>query len=62
MTIQNNKMYKILLLFLPIFALSNTLKVGKSEAYKTISQAVAAAKSGDSILVEKGIYFEKFNG
>ena len=58
MTIQNNKMYKILLLFLPIFALSNTLKVGKSEAYKTISQAVAAAKSGDSILVEKGIYFE----
>lgn len=53
-----NKMYKILLLFLPIFAFSSTLKVGKTEAYKTINQAVDAAKSGDSILVEKGIYAE----
>ncbi|RCU43086.1 nitrous oxide reductase family maturation protein NosD [Chryseobacterium lacus] len=51
-------MYKLLLLFLPILAFSNTLKVGKNEQYRTIKQAVAAAKSGDSILVEKGIYRE----
>ena len=51
-------MYKILLLLLPVFAFSKTLKVGKSEAYKTIKHAVAAANSGDSILVEKGIYYE----
>lgn len=51
-------MYKILFLLLPIFIFSKTLKVGKNEQYKTIQQAVAAAQSGDSILVEKGIYKE----
>lgn len=51
--------YKILfLLFLPTLMFSNILKVGKNEPYKTINKAVAAANSGDSILVEKGIYFE----
>ncbi len=51
-------MYKLLLLLLPIFTFSKTLKVGKNEQFKTINQAVAAAKSGDSILVQKGIYKE----
>lgn len=51
-------MYKLLLLLLPIFTFSKTLKVGKNEQFKTIKQAVAAAKSGDSILVEKGHYSE----
>lgn len=51
-------MYKYLLLFLPLFAFSASLKVGKNEQFKTIKKAVAAAQSGDSILVEKGVYRE----
>lgn len=51
-------MFRILFLLLPIFAFSKTLKVGKNEQYRSIQQAVAAAQSGDSILVEKGIYKE----
>lgn len=51
-------MFRILFLFLPIFAFSKTLKVGKNEQYRSIQQAVAAAQSGDSILVENGIYKE----
>lgn len=51
-------MFRILFLLLPIFAFSKTLKVGKNEQFRSIMQAVAAAQSGDSILVEKGIYKE----
>lgn len=51
-------MFRILFLLLPIFAFSKTLKVGKNEQFRSIHQAVAAAQSGDSILVEKGIYKE----
>ena len=51
-------MFRLLLLFFPIFIFSNTIKVGKNEQYKTIKTAVAASKSGDSILVEKGVYKE----
>jgi len=35
------------------------IKVGKQQAYQTITAAVAIAKNGDTVLVEKGIYFEK---
>ena len=51
-------MSKFLLLFLPIFIFSNVLKVGKNEQYKSIKKAVAAAKSGDSIFVQSGVYKE----
>ena len=51
-------MFKLLLLVFPIFIFSNILKVGKNEHYTTIKQAVAAAKSGDSIWVQSGIYKE----
>lgn len=53
-----NKLSYLLFLILPIFAFSAVLKVGKSEQYKTIKQAIAAAQSGDSILVQKGVYQE----
>lgn len=51
-------MFRLLLLFFPIFIFSSTIKVGKNEQYKTIKTAIAASKSGDSILVEKGVYKE----
>ncbi|MGV8915670.1 MAG: nitrous oxide reductase family maturation protein NosD [Kaistella sp.] len=51
-------MFRLVLLFFPLFLFSNVLKVGKNEQYKTIKEAVAAAKSGDSILVYAGIYKE----
>ena len=51
-------MFRLLLLFFPIFIFSNTIKVGKKEQYKTIKKAIAASKSGDSILVENGVYKE----
>lgn len=51
-------MFKILLLFFPVFIFSTVLKVGKNEQFTTIKQAVAASKSGDSILVESGVYKE----
>ncbi len=51
-------MFRLVLLFFPLFLFSNVLKVGKNEQYKTIKEAVAAAKSGDSILVYAGNYKE----
>lgn len=51
-------MLKYLLFFLPVFSFATTLKVGKNENFKTIKSAIAVAKSGDTILVEKGIYKE----
>ncbi|WP_234109228.1 MULTISPECIES: nitrous oxide reductase family maturation protein NosD [Chryseobacterium] len=51
-------MFRFLFLFFPVFLFSNVLKVGKNETYKTIKSAVASSKSGDSILVESGIYKE----
>ena len=51
-------MFKLLLLVFPIFVFSTVLKVGKNEQFTTIKQAVSAAKSGDSILVHRGIYKE----
>lgn len=53
-----NKIFYFLFLVLPIFAFSAVLNVGKNEQYKTIKSAIAAAKSGDTIFVQKGIYQE----
>ena len=35
------------------------ITVGRQQQHQTIAAAIAAAKAGDTILVEKGIYFEK---
>jgi len=51
-------MFRFFLLFFPVLLFSNVLKVGKTEQYPTIKAAVAAAKSGDTIFVESGIYKE----
>jgi len=51
-------MIRFLLLLMPLFTFSNVLKVGKNEQFKTLKQAVAASKSGDSILVHSGHYRE----
>lgn len=51
-------MFRLLLLFFPIFIFSNVLKVGKNKQFKTIKIAIATAKSGDSILVQSGVYKE----
>lgn len=48
----------LLLLFLPLFSFGATLKVGKHEQYKTIKSAIANAKNGDVVEIEKGIYRE----
>lgn len=53
-----NKIFYFLALLLPIFCFSATIKVGKSGDFKTIKEAIVAAKSGDTIFVEKGIYRE----
>lgn len=51
-------MFRFFLLFFPVLLFSNVLKVGKNDQYSTIKAAVAAAKSGDTIVVESGIYKE----
>ncbi|MEC5158026.1 nitrous oxide reductase family maturation protein NosD [Chryseobacterium sp. MP_3.2] len=51
-------MFRLVFLFLPLFFFCNDLKVGKKEQFKTIKHAVSAAKSGDRIFVESGIYKE----
>lgn len=38
---------------------ANTVRVGRQQQYKTIASAVAASVAGDTILVDKGIYFER---
>lgn len=39
-------------------ATASTLNVGKDQAYTTIQSAIDAAKTGDTILVNEGIYIE----
>ncbi|QBO58216.1 nitrous oxide reductase family maturation protein NosD [Chryseobacterium salivictor] len=53
-----NKISCLLFILLPVFAFSAVLKVGKNGQYKTIRQAIAAAKNGDTIFVQKGHYRE----
>lgn len=43
--------------YLPVIA--ENLYVGKNRTYKTITAAIKAAKEGDSVLVDAGIYHEK---
>lgn len=35
------------------------IPVGKQRQYKTVTAAIAAARAGDTVLVDNGIYFEK---
>jgi len=42
---------------LPVFA--GIIKVGGQQQYKTITAAMTVAKNGDTVLVDKGTYFEK---
>jgi nitrous oxidase accessory protein len=42
-----------------LYSFGGVLKVGKAEAYKNITAALAAAKNGDTVLVSSGHYFEK---
>lgn len=51
-------MIRLVFLFLPFFMFAKVLEVGKNGQFKTINQAVAASKSGDSILVQRGVYRE----
>jgi nitrous oxidase accessory protein len=38
---------------------ATVIKVGKQQAYQTITAAVSIAKSRDTVLVDKGVYFER---
>lgn len=42
---------------LPSFA--GVIKVGKQQQHKTVTSAVEAAHAGDTVLIEKGLYYEK---
>lgn len=47
------------LLFSGVAALANVLKVGTSQSYHSIQQAINASQNGDTVLVDPGIYKEK---
>jgi len=49
----------IILQFCSLYSFAGVIKVGKKESYKNITEAVAAAKNGDTVLVNSGHYFEK---
>lgn len=55
------KKYCILLslLLLPASAWSKTIKTGEKESYHCLSAAIRAAHSGDTVLVQSGVYKEK---
>lgn len=53
------KLVTTILCFLSFQVYANTIHVGKQKQFTTITAAVAAATSGDTILVEPGKYFEK---
>lgn len=48
----------ISLLTINLFAIASTLEVGVSKQFKTIKSAIDAAKTGDLILINKGVYAE----
>lgn len=51
--------FSILLIFLAAFAVqAEVLRVGAEEQFKTVNAAIRAAKPGDTIRVESGIYNE----
>lgn len=45
--------------FARLCCVANVLYVGRKATYQTIKQAVDAAKNGDTVLVETGVYLEK---
>ena len=49
----------IILCCCSLHSFAGVIKVGKQQACQTITAAVAMAKDGDTVLVDKGIYFEK---
>lgn len=49
----------ILFLFLVFSINASTILVGKNKKHQTISSALSFAKSGDTVLVDAGLYFEK---
>ncbi len=53
------KLLVIILCCCSLHSFAGIIKVGKQQAYQTITAAVAIAKNGDTVLVDKGIYFEK---
>ena len=58
----DSEMRLILIILIAIVAtpaLPNSIRVGKKESFQSIAQAIAAAKRGDTIWIEKGIYYEK---
>jgi len=40
------------------FSFAETIRVGKSERVKSIKEAIAMAKAGDTLIVQKGVYQE----
>jgi nitrous oxidase accessory protein len=48
----------ISLLIINLFAIASTLEVGADKQFKTIKSSMVAAKDGDLILINKGIYAE----
>lgn len=42
-----------------LFTQAGVITVGKQKQFTTITAAVAAARPGDTVLVDKGVYFEK---
>lgn len=51
--------FTILFFFAVLAANATTLKVGASQTYKTIRQAIANANEGDTIFIYAGVYKEK---
>jgi nitrous oxidase accessory protein len=54
-----NLVYIFLLLLACPELFAGTIRVGKQQVYKAVKPAIAAAKDGDTIIVEAGYYAEK---
>jgi len=52
------KLVTIPILFFCSLVFARTIVVGSNQFFKTLKQAIAVAKNGDTILVQKGIYKE----
>jgi nitrous oxidase accessory protein len=52
-------LYILCFSLLTVSSSAKTIRVGKQQAFTTITRAIAASQNGDTILVEAGIYKEK---
>jgi nitrous oxidase accessory protein len=53
------RIFTLLLLLLPfVDSLCHPIRIGKHHSFKTIKSAIAAAKSGDTLLISEGAYKE----